>query len=178
MGGMSKALRPMRPRGAPCGGLHPTTYSCMLVHEYAVTGEGSWRTIATKNVWMTVLWLTHLQRPALAVQISYPCVRHPAREVGEDMDNRGPIAGSVFQRDPYPPKDVRVAVFIHDFDPLLRHTAGFRAATLAERFHNLEREPPMFAGDEERLPLVNVTQKVSRTKIAVFNPEIARLHRL
>jgi hypothetical protein len=86
------------------------------------------------------------------------------------MDNRGPIAGGLLQLDPYPPKDMRVALCIHHFDPLLRNTAGLRAATLAERFQNLEREPPMFAGDEERPPLVDVTQKVSRTKIAVFNP--------
>ena len=36
----------------------------------------------------------------------------------------------------------------------------------------------MFAGDEEGPPLVDVTEKVSGTKIAVFNPEITRLHRL
>ena len=36
----------------------------------------------------------------------------------------------------------------------------------------------MFAGDEEGPSLVDVTEKVARTKIAVFNPEITGLHRL
>src|SRR5687768_10593955 len=36
----------------------------------------------------------------------------------------------------------------------------------------------MFAGDEKGPAVVDVTQKVARTKIAVFNPESARLHRL
>ena len=36
----------------------------------------------------------------------------------------------------------------------------------------------MFAGDEKGPAVVDVTQKVARTKIAVFDPQITRLHRL
>ena len=36
----------------------------------------------------------------------------------------------------------------------------------------------MFAGDEEGPPVVNVTEKVSGTKIAVFNPQITGRHRV
>ena len=36
----------------------------------------------------------------------------------------------------------------------------------------------MFAGDEEGAALVNLTEKVAGTEIAVFNPEITGLNRL
>ena len=36
----------------------------------------------------------------------------------------------------------------------------------------------MFTGDEEGPAVVDVTEKVSGAKIAVFNPQITRLHRL
>src|SRR5215510_4021041 len=94
------------------------------------------------------------------------------------MDNRSTISGGMLQLDPHPPPEMRLALCIHHFDPLLSNPAGLRMATLVERFHKLACEPPMCAGDEERLPLVDGTKKVSRTEIAVFNPEITRLHRL
>ena len=118
------------------------------------------------------------QRPALAGEIGHLCACHPAREVGQDMDHRRPIAGGVRQRDPHPPPERRLAVCIHHVDPLVRHTAGLRAATRAQRLHTLAREPPMFAGDEERLPLGEATEQGARTTVAVGNPESIGLHRL
>src|SRR4029453_13316507 len=94
------------------------------------------------------------------------------------MDHRSPISGGMLQLDPHPPPEMRLALCIHHFDPLLSNPAGLCVATRVERCHNLECEPQMCAGDEEPPPLVDGKEKVSRTDIAVFNPEIARLHRL
>src|SRR5688572_16857734 len=93
------------------------------------------------------------QRPAFTVEIGHLGTCHPVWEVGQDMDNRRSLSGGVLQFDPHPPPEMRLAVCIYHVDPLLRHTTGLRAATLAERLHNLKREPAMFAGDETCLPL-------------------------
>ena len=50
---------------------------------------------------------------------------------GQDMDNRGAVAGGLLQLDPHAPKEMLVALLIHHFDPLLSHPTGLRAATLA-----------------------------------------------
>jgi len=58
--------------------------------------------------------------------------RGPGMERGDLIRENGPIfTGQGRAINDHAAKDVRVAVFIHDFDALLCHTAGLRAATRA-----------------------------------------------
>src|SRR5262245_62615455 len=94
------------------------------------------------------------------------------------MDNRRPVSGGFIQLDAHTPKEMLVALVIHHFDVLLGDDSRFRAATRAQRPQKLTRESSMFAGDEAGAAGVDVTEKGSGTKIAVFNPEITSLHRV
>ena len=75
-------------------------------------------------------------------------------------------------------KDRLGALPVHPPHALLGHLTCGRAATRAQRASNLQREPLLWAADAAGAQIVNVTEKVAGTKIAVFHPQLAGLHRL
>src|SRR5258705_9417930 len=118
------------------------------------------------------------QRPAFAVEVSHPFGRHLARDIGQDVEHRRPVSGRFVQLEAQATKEMLGALRIYHAHALLGHLTRWRAATRAQRASNLKTSPLMCTGDEEGAQVVDLTEKIPGTKIAVFNPQITGLYRL
>ncbi len=60
-----------------------------------------------------------LQRPAMPVELRHPFGRYLARYIGQDVEQRGPVAGRMIPCEPQTPPDVLGAVLVHHTHALL-----------------------------------------------------------
>jgi hypothetical protein len=77
--------------------------------------------------------------------------------------------------DPQTPERMRDTLPIHHPHPLLSHFSRLHTTQRAQRRANLAGQASMLPHDKARPSMIDVAQKVSRTEVAIGNPEVTRL---
>lgn len=95
-----------------------------------------------------------------------------------DGEQRGPIPGGVVELEPQPPTHMPAALRIDHAYPLRSALPCLHPTERVQRAEKLTGYAPVFSDDKGSPPRVNVAEKLTRTEVAIGNPEVTRLHRL
>ena len=78
-----------------------------------------------------------LQCPAIPVELCHPFGRYLVRYIGQNVEQRGPVAGRMIQCEPQTPPDVLGAVLVHHTHALLGDVPCRGAIVRLQRAYNL-----------------------------------------
>src|SRR5262250_991068 len=113
-----------------------------------------------------------LQGPAIPIELRHPFGRYLAWYIGQDVEQRGSMAGRMIQCEPHTAPDVFGAVCLHHTHALLGKVTCRGAIIRLQRTENLKGPPLLLANNAETAACVSLTQKRAGTKMTLSHPPI------
>jgi hypothetical protein len=95
----------------------------------------------------------------------------------QDREQRRAVSCGLVSLHPSPPERMRDTLPIHPPPPLLSDVPRLHPAERVQGADNLTGQAPVLPDDKGGPPRVHVAEKVPRTKVAIGDPEVTRLHR-